>query len=100
MHGKWNEFTNILSIKLMIKLQHADGKYFVKTNLEENRNVKRQRQSAEQFHFCICFRRLQTAKCRLMSVQIALQFIFASTKNSTEVNHKMQGSIFRGKVDK
>ena len=33
-----------------------------------------------------------------MSVQIALQFIFASTKNSTEVNHKMQGSIFRKKL--
>ena len=49
-------------------------------------------------HFCICFRRLQNAECRLMSVQIALQFIFASAKDSTEVSHKIQNSIFREKL--
>ena len=33
-----------------------------------------------------------------MSVQIALQFIFASAKDSTEVSHKIQNSIFREKL--
>ena len=98
MHGKWNEFTNILSIKLMIKLQHADGKYFVKTKFR--RKPERQTTTSKCRIVSFLYMFQKTAKCRLMSVQIALQFIFASTKNSTEVNHKMQGSIFREKADK
>ena len=101
MHGKWNEFTNILSImfiKLMINLKQADGKYFVKTKFR--RNLERQTTTSKCRIVSFLYMFQKTAKCRLMSVQIALQFIFASTKNSTEVNHKMQGSIFREKADK
>ena len=119
MYGKLNEFIIINPVSVMFSsnwcytlqfnlcIWRKSCKSFCSRRkiLRQNKiRRKPERQTTKSkcrifyFHFCICFRRLQTAKCRLMSVQIALQFIFASAKDSTEVSHKIQNSIFREKL--